>query len=284
MALVTLNDVLKPAREEGYGVGAFDTCTFTLTEGIVQAAEDTGKPVILMLSGFLFDRDDAQSMLDFNLDRVKKSPVPIVYHLDHGSYDQCINALHAGCSSVMYDGSKLSYEENVENTKKIVEMAHTCGATVEAEIGHVAAPEGNPEGSVADTSKFTRPEDAERFAKETGVDALAVAFGTVHGVYRGEPHLELDLLREIRDRVDIPLVMHGGSGLSEQDFKNAIAAGICKVNFFTGMSLAAIGAMRTAINDSDGKIRYINLYDTELNAIKDCVKTQMDIFGTKSLF
>ena len=257
---------------------------FTLTEGIIQAAEQTGKPVILMLPGFIFDRPDAQSMLDFNLDRIAKSPVPICYHLDHGKADECIKAIHAGCSSVMYDGSSLPMEENIAITKEIVKVAHTCGVSVEAEIGHVAAPEGSVEGSVADESKFTKPEDAAYFVEQTGVDALAIAFGTVHGVYRGTPHLDLERLQAIKKLVDVPLVMHGGSGLPEQDFRNAVKYGINKINFFTGMSLATIAAMRKLIEETDGRVRYIKLYDTALQTVIACAKEQMEIFGTKSVY
>lgn len=280
MPLVTLKEILAPAKEQNYAVAAFDTMDFTLTEGIIQAAEQTGKPVILMLPGFIFDRPDAQSMLDFNLDRIAKSPVPICYHLDHGKADECIKAIHAGCSSVMYDGSSLPMEENIAITKEIVKVAHTCGVSVEAEIGHVAA----PEGSVADESKFTKPEDAAYFVEQTGVDALATAFGTVHGVYRGTPHLDLERLQAIKKLVDVPLVMHGGSGLPEQDFRNAVKYGINKINFFTGMSLATIAAMRKLIEETDGRVRYIKLYDTALQTVIACAKEQMEIFGTKSVY
>ena len=284
MSLVTLKEILAPAKEQNYAVAAFDTMDFTLTEGIIQAAEQTGKPVILMLPGFIFDRPDAQSMLDFNLDRIAKSPVPICYHLDHGKADECIKAIHAGCSSVMYDGSSLPMEENIAITKEIVKVAHICGVSVEAEIGHVAAPEGSVEGSVADESKFTKPEDAAYFVEQTGVDALAIAFGTVHGVYRGTPHLDLERLQAIKKLVDVPLVMHGGSGLPEQDFRNAVKYGINKINFFTGMSLATIAAMRKLIEETDGRVRYIKLYDTALQTVIACAKEQMEIFGTKSVY
>lgn len=280
MPLVTLKEILAPAKKQNYAVAAFDTMDFTLTEGIIQAAEQTGKPVILMLPGFIFDRPDAQSMLDFNLDRIAKSPVPICYHLDHGKADECIKAIHAGCSSVMYDGSSLPMEENIAITKEVVKVAHTCGVSVEAEIGHVAA----PEGSVADESKFTKPEDAAYFVEQTGVDALAIAFGTVHGVYRGTPHLDLERLQAIKKLVDVPLVMHGGSGLPEQDFRNAVKYGINKINFFTGMSLATIAAMRKLIEETDGRVRYIKLYDTALQTVIACAKEQMEIFGTKSVY
>ena len=139
MSLVTLKEILAPANEKNYAVAAFDTMDFTLTEGIIEAAEQTGLPVILMLPGFAFDRQEADAFLDFNLSRIKKAKAPICYHLDHGaSIEECYRAIHAGCSSVMFDGSKLPLEENIEKTRQVVKVAHACGVSVEAEIGHVA--------------------------------------------------------------------------------------------------------------------------------------------------
>lgn len=284
MALVTLNEVLPQAKKGHYALGAFDTMDFTLTEGICQASEQTGKPVILMFGGFSFDRADTRSILDFNLYRARRATTPIVYHLDHGSYEQCFRAIHAGASSVMFDGSALPMEENIEKTKRIVEAAHIAGVSVEAEIGHVAPSSGSVEGDEANPDRFTRVEDAVRFVTETGIDALAVAFGTVHGDYKGEPHLDLARLQAINDAVDVPLVMHGGSGLSDQDFKDAIAHGISKVNFFTALARSAMSGYDKVYQETAGKARYINFYDGGLEASVACVKQQMEIFGTPSIF
>ena len=261
MSLVTLKEILAPANEKNYAVAAFDTMDFTLTEGIIEAAEQTGLPVILMLPGFAFDRQEADAFLDFNLS----------------------SAIHAGCSSVMFDGSKLPLEENIEKTRQVVKVAHACGVSVEAEIGHVAAPEGSVEGSVAKEDLFTRPEDAVTFVEATGIDALAIAFGTVHGVYKGKPNLDFERLASIKSMVDVPLVMHGGSGLPESDFRKAVAGGINKINFFTGMSLATIASMRKMIDETDGRCRYVNLFDTALNTVIDIAKEQMEIFGTQPM-
>ena len=284
MSLVTLKEILAPANEKNYAVAAFDTMDFTLTEGIIEAAEQTGLPVILMLPGFAFDRQEADAFLDFNLSRIKKAKAPICYHLDHGaSIEECYRAIHAGCSSVMFDGSKLPLEENIEKTRQVVKVAHACGVSVEAEIGHVAAPEGSVEGSVAKEDLFTRPEDAVTFVEATGIDALAIAFGTVHGVYKGKPNLDFERLASIKSMVDVPLVMHGGSGLPESDFRKAVAGGINKINFFTGMSLETIASMRKMIDETDGRCRYVNLFDTALNTVIDIAKEQMEIFGTQPM-
>mgnify|MGYP002544779510 CR=1 FL=1 len=284
MSLVTLKEILAPANEKGYAVPAFDTMDFMLTEGIIEASEQTGLPVIMMLPGFAFSRQEADAFLDFNLSRIKKAKTPICYHLDHGaSVEECFKAIHAGCSSVMFDGSKLPIEENIEKTRQVVKVAHDCGVSVEAEIGHVAAPEGSVEGSVAKEDLFTKPEDAVRFVEETGIDALAIAFGTVHGVYKGKPNLDFERLAAIKRSVSVPLVMHGGSGLPEEDFKKAVAGGINKINFFTGMSLATIASMRKMIEETDGRCRYINLFDTALNTVIKIAKEQFDIFGTQPM-
>ena len=284
MSLVTLKEILAPANEKGYAVPAFDTMDFMLTEGIIEASEQTGLPVIMMLPGFAFSRQEADAFLDFNLSRIKKAKTPICYHLDHGaSVEECFKAIHAGCSSVMFDGSKLPIEENIEKTRQVVKVAHDCGVSVEAEIGHVAAPEGSVEGSVAKEDLFTKPEDAVRFVEETVIDALAIAFGTVHGVYKGKPNLDFERLAAIKRSVSVPLVMHGGSGLPEEDFKKAVAGGINKINFFTGMSLATIASMRKMIEETDGRCRYINLFDTALNTVIKIAKEQFDIFGTQPM-
>ncbi len=285
MSLVSLSSVLRPAMEGHYAIGAFDSADFTFTEGLIRAGEETGKPFILMVPDYFFNMPGMESFFEFTLDRIKKSSADIVLHLDHGtSFEACMKAISVGCNSIMFDGSKLPFEENIAKTKEIVRIAHAAGVEVEAEIGHVAAPEGSIEGSVAKEEFFTKPEDAVTFVRETGVDALAVAVGTVHGVYRGTPKLDYERLQAIRESVDVPLVMHGGSGLPEDDFKNAIKLGITKVNFFTGMMMEAVANMYKLLQEKDGRVRYLDLQQTVLNTVCECAKTQMEIFGTPSKF
>ncbi|WP_294466697.1 class II fructose-bisphosphate aldolase [uncultured Anaerofustis sp.] len=282
MSLISLKEALIPAMEQGYGVGAFDTADFTFTEGIIKAAEETGKPIILMIPSYFFDREGLESYFQFNIDRIRKSDAKIVYHLDHGdSFETVMKAIHWGCNSVMFDGSKLPFEENIKKTKEVVRAAHAAGVEVEAEIGHVAAPEGSIEGSTAKEEFFTKPEDAKKFVDETGVDALAVAVGTVHGVYKGEPKLDYERLKAIKEIVEVPLVMHGGSGLPEKDFKNAINLGITKINFFTEMMMEAVSNVYEMLKEKDGRARYLDLNICVEDTVKKCVKEQMDIFETK---
>lgn len=285
MSLVSLSSVLRPAMEGKYAVGAFNSADFTFTEGLVKAGEETGKPFILMIPSYFFHMEGMQSYYEFTLDRIRKSKADVVLHLDHGqSFDVCMKAINAGCNSVMFDGSMLPFEENIAQTKEIVKIAHAAGVEVEAEIGHVAAPEGSIEGSVAKEEFFTKPEDAVTFAKETGVDALAVAVGTVHGVYRGTPKLDYERLKAIRASVDVPLVMHGGSGLPEEDFKNAIKLGITKVNFFTGMMMEVVENMYEMLKEKDGRVRYLDLQQKAVHTVCECTKRQMEIFGTPSRY
>lgn len=288
MGLVTLKQILSESVEKKYAVGAFDTLDDNFTEAIVAAAEEENLPVILMVPNFFADeRDERQLSFYFNrlLDRCQRATVPVCLHLDHGnSFACCVKAIHGGCSSIMFDGSSLPMDENIAITRELVKIAHSCGVSVEAEIGHVGSPEGGElEASDVDTSKFTKPEDAKRFVDETGVDALAVAVGTVHGLFKGTPKIDTQRLDEIRELVKIPLVLHGGSGLPEAEFRAAIEHGINKVNFFTGISLAATAAIDAKLKEYNGKIHYIELINAAHEACKATVKEQMRIFGTQPL-
>lgn len=181
----------------------------------------------------------------------------------------------------MIDGSELPFEENIALTKKVVELAHACGVSVEAEIGHVAGHEAEILGDhEADETAYTNFEDAVRFYEETKVDALAVAIGTVHGIYKGEPKLDYERLRKLRDALPCPLVMHGGSGLSPEHFRKAIECGINKVNFYTGMAVAAADACRSYLMENE-RADMTDVLDIAQESINDTVKTHIDIFGTK---
>jgi fructose-bisphosphate aldolase, class II len=260
MALVSLKEILDAAKEGGYAVPAFDAIDHASAEAIIMAAEELNRPVILMVpeAGLLLV--DADIFMRFLVDRVKIARVPIALELDHGkSFAVIMKAIQCGFTSVMIDGSDLPNEENIALTGKIVEVAHAAGVSVEAEIGHVAGGEGSFDGSDADEGMYTRPEDAKAFAEATGVDALAVAFGTVHGVYKGTPKLDIDRLKAIKESVTIPLVMHGGSGVSEEDFIRAIENGISKINLFTEISMAAVAKSVTHAQARENKLHFAEL-------------------------
>ena len=240
MPLVSCREILEPARLKGVGVAGIDVIDPASTEGVISAAEALGLPVILMVPETAFPRLDVKAFFKYLVDRARSTSVPVAVHLDHGESIETMKlAIESGFTSVMIDGSSLPLDENIALTKSVVELAHAFGVSVEAEIGHVGGGEGSFEGTDVDEGRFTRPEDAQRFAEETSVDTLAVAFGTVHGIFKGTPKLDIPRLEQIRERVGIPLVMHGGSGLSDEQFVSAIKGGITKINLFTEISMTA---------------------------------------------
>lgn len=208
--------------------------------------------------------------------------IPVVLNLDHGlHFEAVVRALRLGFSSVMFDGSTLSYEENIRQTREVVKMCHAVGVSVEAELGAVGGDEGGALYGHADEAFFTDPQLAREFVDSTGIDALAVAIGNAHGKYKGEPKLDFPRLDAIRQQTGLPLVLHGGSGISDTDFRRAIELGIHKINFYTGMSQAALAAVEQRMANRQ------SLYDefAELllgieEAITDTVAEQMRIFGS----
>lgn len=289
MSLVTMKEILSESIEKKYAVAGFVSISHYYTEAIIQALTETGTPGILQFPDFLFDQmDDPKLFFRCTNDMVRSAKVPICIHLDHGpSFESCVKAIHYGFTSVMYDGSRLSNEENIANTRKIVEMAHAVDITVEAEIGHVGGAEKPEDGwkeIEADSSMYTRPDDAVDFVARTGVDALAVAIGSVHGVYRGTPKLDIERLKELRKAVDIPLVMHGGSGLPDSAFRAAIENGINKINFFTGMSLAATETVREKLKEAGDRKMYLQeLHIPAKQTMVDIMKRTIATFGTQPL-
>jgi len=280
MALASLKEILDAANKGGYAVPAFDALDHASAEAVIMAAEELNRPVILMLpeAGLLLV--DADIFMRFLVERVKIAKVPIALELDHGkSLDVIMKAIRCGFTSVMIDGSDLPNDENIALTKKIVEVAHAAGVSVEAEIGHVAGGEGSFEGSVVDESMYTRPEDAKAFAEATGVDALAVAFGTVHGVYKGTPKLDIKRLKAIKDSVTIPLVMHGGSGVSEEDFVRTIQSGINKINLFTEISMAAVAKSVAHAEARENKLHFAELIYVAKTEVSNIAKKYIMLFS-----
>jgi fructose-bisphosphate aldolase, class II len=241
MPLVTSKKIVDQAKLDGVGVVGFDVLDLISVEAALGAAHKANAPMLLMVPEASFGHIDVGSFSTYLVDRASRADVDVAVHLDHGeSLETVKRVIDLGYTSVMFDGSALPLEQNIEETAKIAEYARAAGVSVEAEIGHVAGGEGDMDGAEIETDLFTDPTEAEVFARETGVDMLAVAFGTVHGVYKGEPNLDLERLQAIRDRLDIPLVMHGGSGLSDQQYRDVIKHGIHKINLFTNISIAAV--------------------------------------------
>jgi fructose-bisphosphate aldolase class II len=277
MPLVSILDELRKAQQAQYAVPCFDTFEMMGTQGIVAALEEKRAPGIIGLYSGIFDRPNARAITALVRTMAEDATVPISLILDHGKdFEHCMQALHFGFSDVMYDGSKLPLEENIANTRAIVRVAHAIGAAVEAELGHVGV--GREYQSFGAQGKgFTEPEAVEHFVAETGVDFLAVAVGTAHGLYEGEPQLALDLLEQIRERVEIPLVLHGGSGLSDEQFRSSIERGIAKINIFTNLSVAAGKGMIEAAQGEDAS--YFSIIRAVSTAFQRECERLLDVFG-----
>ena len=277
MPLVSMIEELKKAQAGHYAVPLFNTLEMMGFEGTLKAMEVRNGPGILGIIPFTLDRPNTPAFIQYIRARAAASPVPVSIILDHGmTFEQCMQILSYGATDVMFDGGKLPLEENIEVTRMVVRAAHAMGAGVEAELGFVG------QGSDYDNPEmirqgFTKPEEAAEFIEETGVDALAVAIGSAHGVYKGKPELALDLLADIRARVDVPLVLHGGSGISDDQFRAAIAGGISKINIFTDLSLAAREKMIAAAHAEDAT--YFSMYPAARSAFRDRCMHFLDVFG-----
>jgi len=278
MPLVSILGELKKAQENSYAIPCFDTFEMLGTQGIFDALEEKRAPGIVALYSGLLDQPNPRPFVDLVRAMAEDSTVPISIILDHGaSFEHCMKALSLGFSDVMYDGSKLPLKENIANTKMVVRTAHAIGSAVEAELGQVGT--GRTYQSFGAQGKgFTDPDIVEQFVEETGVDLLAVAIGTAHGIYEGEPKLNLELLAEIRERVDIPLVLHGGSGLSDDQFRAAIDGGISKVNIFTNLVVEANKRMIEASKAEDAS--YFTLTTQIREAFQYQCERHLDVFGT----
>ena len=248
--LVNLVEILKIAEEKKCAVGAFNTPNLECVLAVIAAAEKLEVPVIIAHAELHEDVAPLQKIGPVMVQAAKAAKVPVCVHLDHCetlSYMQ--EALEIGFTGVMYDGSTLPYEENLANTKKAVAMAKAYNCGVEAELGALASREGG--GANASGPVYTDPEEAVAFCKETGIDALAPSFGTAHGIYKSKPVLDLDRVKTIAQKTGLPLVMHGGSGVSPEDYRTGIANGLRKINYYSYMSKAGTNAVRELLDKED---------------------------------
>lgn len=244
MPRVNMKDMLAHAHKEGYAVGAYDLVSLHFLEGIMEAAECDRAPVILSLAESHFRHFDFALAMAAAVAAAERASVPVAIHLDHGeSLQSAIDAIGLGCNGVMIDASHLPFAENVAHTREVVEMAHGCGVPVEGELGYVPGVEGEDAELHPGELRMTTPEEAEAYVRETGVDFLAVSIGTVHGRMTGSPRLDIDRLAAINVRLGIPLVIHGGTGLEEAQYRALIANGVSKINYFTALSDAAADAI-----------------------------------------
>lgn len=270
--LAKLNDVLLDAQKNGYAVGLFNTIDTDAIEAAISAAEEMRSPIIIGTAEVLLPYGPLQLIGPAMINAAKRATVPVVVHFDHGlTKEKCMEALELGFTSIMFDGSAGKEEDNISLTREVVRIAHQMGASVEGEIGHVGT---IGEDDADEVDMYTTPEEAVNFVKNTGVDALAVAIGTAHGVYKTKPKLDIERLAQIRASLNTPLVLHGGSGLSDDDFKNTIRNGIAKINIFTDMCVAA----RKALKECGGS--YLDMRAEKVNAIKQVVIEKLQLFGS----
>jgi fructose-bisphosphate aldolase class II len=276
MSLVTLATALKHADEHGYAIGAFNTLSIEAIRGALRAAEELRSPIILQVASVQFDIVPLELIGPAMIDAGKRATVPVVVNLDHGEELEDIEAaLALGFTSVMFDGAKLPLEQNMAKSRLVKEMAHMAGASCEAELGVVG---GGEDGSDTIEMRLTDVNQVKTFIEGTGVDALAVAIGNAHGPYVKEPDIRLDRLAEINAITDVPLVLHGGSGISESDFKIAIEKGIQKINVATALQVQVVQDVAKLYEDKKNKPNYNELYETIEETICTAVKAHMTIF------
>lgn len=277
MTLVTSKSIMEAARAGGYAVGAFNCHTLDMVGSIVDAAVAERAPVILQFSEGSLKFNGWEPAAAVARDAALRAPVPVAIHLDHGAtYAAAIQAIRHGFTSVMFDGSEHPYPENVRLTRQVIDAARAAGVSVEAEIGHVG---GVEDGQGKAHGWLTDPADAERFWRETGMDAIATAFGTAHGFYKETPRLDLDRLAEIGRRVDIPLVMHGGSGTPDDQVQAAIRLGIAKVNVATELKDAWARMLRETLAKEPDETDPRKILAPSKAAVRDLVRAKMRVFG-----
>ena len=282
--LVNLKEILEIVEERGCAVGMFNATGFDSLQAVIRAAEELNEPVIIAHAEVHNVYNDISLVGPAMVAMAKEAKVPVCVHLDHGtSLEMIWRALRLGFTSVMIDASALPYEENLALTKRVTEAAHAMGVSVEAELGRLVTDESgeSSEGvTLPPEAYYTDPEEARAFCEETGVDALAIAFGTAHGFYKSQPKLDYTVIERVRAATGLPLVMHGGSGVSEEGFMSSIKAGIRKINYYSYMSKAGYEAARAVIES--GKTGY--LHDVEYAAMKamtEDVKKAIKVFAGK---
>ncbi len=276
MPLVKLSELLGSVKDNTYAIGSFNVSNMEMAMGAVKAAEELQAPMILQIAEGRLRYSPLALLGPMMVAAAKQAKVPVAVHLDHGGTMQTIKqALDIGFTSVMFDGSKYALEENIQKTQDVKRLAETYGADVEAEIGRVGGAEGDYKSVDV---LLTSVAEARHFAEATGVDALAVAIGTAHGNYKIQPHLRIDRLKEIAAAVTCPLVLHGGTGLTDEDFRNCFHNGIKKINIATA-SYDSVAAHIRAAAAVKGDANYFDFSDAAVQGTYENVKKHMHIFG-----
>lgn len=274
MPLVTTKGMFEKSMKEGFAIGAFNINNMEIIQGIVDAAQKQNSPVILQASSGAIKYARIKYLMKMVEAAVEETNIPIAIHLDHGpDFETCKMCIDNGFTSVMIDGSKYSFEENVALTKKVVDYAHERGVVVEAELGQLAGIEDDVNVSEED-AKYTDPDQAKEFVERTGCDSLAVAVGNVHGVYSAEPKIRFDIIEEVNKEVSVPLVLHGASGIGDEDIKKAIQCGIAKINIHTELCQAAM----EAINEHKDE-PFLAVERAVRQAVKERAMYKIKLFG-----
>ena len=278
--LINMKEMLAPADKNGFAVPAFNIGSEAILKGVIESAEEKNAPVILAIHPteleFLGD-----SFIKTCIDEAHKSKVPMVIHLDHGGkFEEILRAIRCGFTSVMIDASHLPYEENVALTKKVVEVARPLGVSVEGELGTIGSTGDSYEGGANDII-YTDPEQAKDFVEKTGIDSLAVAIGTAHGIYPKDmkPELKLDLLEKIRKNVDIPLVLHGGSSNPDKEIAESVKIGISKINISSDIKVALYKKCREVLSENPKWIEPNTIYPPCIKAMREVVEFKMNLFN-----
>ena len=280
MPLVDMRDMLQHAYRNNYAVGGFDLVSLDFLEAILEAAERCRSPVILSLAESHFGHYDFELAMAATEKAARRARVPVAIHLDHGaSLDSAVRAINLGCNGVMVDASDEPFSVNVELTRQVVQTAHRCGITVEGELGYVAGVEGEDAERHPGEAVYTSVAEAKAYAERTGVDCLAVSIGTVHGRMRGRPKLDFERLKRINAAVRLPLVIHGGTGLTETQYHRLISCGVAKINYYTALSDAAGKCIREHAR-TDARCGYTGLVKHVRARIRDEVEHCMQLWGS----
>ena len=275
--LVNMKEMLDAAWAGRYGVGFFNAVNGEMARAVIETAEELRAPVIIGTAEVLLSCTPLERVAETLIPMAKRASVPVAVHYDHGlTFEKCMEALRLGFTSIMYDCSTAAYEKNLASVAEMVKICHAMNATVEGELGHVGDNAGA--GKLANPSDYyTDPAVAEDFVRKTGVDALAVAVGNAHGDYKFPPKLDFERISVIAARTGVPLVLHGGSGLADGDFREAIRRGVCKVNIFTDLDKAGKAGIERGLEA--GAKSMVGLIPYEIEAMKAVVRNKMELFG-----
>ncbi|MDO5036806.1 MAG: class II fructose-1,6-bisphosphate aldolase [Tissierellia bacterium] len=278
--LVTGKEILAHADKNKYAVGAFNMNNMEIIQAIAGAAQETQSPVIMQASQGAIKYAGIEYIAAMGKLVASKIDVPVVLHLDHGTdFEEIMACIRHGFSSVMIDASKYPLDKNIELTKEIVKIAHSVGVSVEAEIGKIGGTEDNISVDDAEAT-YTDPEEARIFVEETGVDSLAVAVGTAHGVYKGVPKLDFDRIEKINALVSVPLVLHGSSGVDYPSLEKAISKGIAKINIDTDIRAAFSGAVNAFTRENPNELDPRKILGPARQAMTEVIKEKMEVFGS----